>query len=243
MMQQLAVVGLQSARHLHARLLAAAHECPVARIAQQQAVVRRQIGWPARGAMPLQIARGGDQDQPIRCQPLGDQRAVGQRAGADGGIVAVLLQINDAVGDVDAHLDLRVGVDEADQRRRHHTARQDRRRRDLQPARRPLRAGPDRRPGLLDLGQDAFGILEELEAFLGDPDRAGGPVEQPRLEVVLERLQALRDRPGRQAEFGAHRRQVLQRRDTGEDTQILDVHTHEPERGRSFCTATPDWGW
>ena len=147
-----------------------------------------------------------------------------QLTGADGDVVAVLLQVDLAVVQVDLHVDFGKRADELAQRRRHITPPEADRRRDLEPAFRLAHLVVDAGTRGLDLGEDALDMAEERRALLGDTDRARRAVEEARGELVLQRLDAFRDGARRQAELGAHRGQILHRRDAGKNAHILDVH-------------------
>ena len=82
-------------------------------------------------------------------------------------------------------------------------------------------------------------MAEKGRALLGDADAARGAVEEARGKLVLERLDALRDRARRQAQFGADRGQVLHRRDAGKNAHVLDVHALLPERRRFRLVFVP----
>ena len=170
-------------------------------------------------------------------EALGDQRGVRQRAGADGHVVAVLLQVDLPVVQVHLHVDLGKGPHELAQRRSHVAAPETGGSRDLELALGLAHLVVDAGAGRLDLRQDALHVGEEGRALLGDADRSRRAIEQPRRKLILQRLDPLRDRTRSQAELGAHRGQVLHRRHPGKDTHILDVHSRSPTPATPiFCS-------
>ena len=160
-----------------------------------------QVLGHERTARAGQIGPGGNDDLAIGRQTLGDQGGVRQCAGADGEVVAVLLQVDLPVVQIHLHVDLGKGPHEVAQRRGYVAAAEACRGRDLELAFGLAHLVVDAGACRLDLRQDALDVGEKCRAFLGDADRPGRAVEQARRKLILQRLDPLRDRAWCQAEL------------------------------------------
>ncbi|KAF1853455.1 hypothetical protein Lal_00013812 [Lupinus albus] len=165
-----------------------------------QAAVADQLVRGLRHAVLLQIGRAGAQRHPRGGQPPGDQRAVAQPADPHRQIVPLVDQIDRAVVQVHVDLDGRVALQELRHRRgQMHDAEADRCVQPQPATRGGMQVG-DRLLRLLQIGEDSGAALVIGLAHLGQAELAGGAVQEPRAEPVLQLADAAGDHRLRQVE-------------------------------------------
>ena len=105
--------------------------------------------------------------------------------------------------------------------------------RDHQPSARPVALLARGAVGLLDIGEDSPRAFEIARADVGQPHLPGGPLQQPRAEMLLQRGDQPRHRRGRQPQLPRRRRKTAEIGDGDED-----VHCFEAVHGIIAYTAT-----
>ena len=113
--------------------------------------------------------------------------------------------------------DLGIALEVGDHDRPDMEAAEADRRRHHQPPARPVALLPCRAVGLLDIGENATRALEIARADVGQGHLSGGPLQQPRAEMLLQRRDQPRHRGRGQPQLSCRGREAAQIGDGDED--------------------------
>jgi len=156
------------------------------RLAEAEQAMIGQPGDAGRRAMSRQIGRAGQYLQAAGTQRAGVQGGVAQRADADGEVGALLQQIDDLVIAVQLQRDLRVLAAELSDQWRDHVQHERCRRIHPQPSGGALAAQCHLVLGGIHRGQDAAGVGEKGQPFLGEFQPAGSPPQQRGVQLLFQ---------------------------------------------------------
>ena len=199
--------------------------------AQQQALVLQQLLGRAGCAVGLQIGRCGAQEPRAVGDLADDEARVRQGRHADGSVELIRQEIEDVVGEAQAHLDLRMaGAEGGDQRGQDPPAEAERCR-DPQVAARHAAGVADRGLGLLDRLEDIVAGSVEGVPLLGRLHLPRGAVQEPGAEMALELLQPVADHGRRHAQVPPGSRQAAQLHHPHEHPDVLDQRHRRPPVG------------
>ena len=161
-------------------------ERPMGRPAQHQAFMLGQVRDRRRGAPPGEIGWCRAQHARIARQPARDQAAVAQAPDAQRQIGAARDDVDQAVGQFEVDAQVRMGVQQAGNDRRHDLAAERGRRGHAQQARHAGRGRPEAgAPGRFALDQ-RLGERQEGLAFRRQRHRPGRALHQAHPEVAFE---------------------------------------------------------
>ncbi len=194
-----------------------------ARKAQQQAVVVQQILRHLRRAATLQVVGRGHDQAAVIGQLAHDGGRIRQLGDADGEVDALLDQVDQHVGEVQAHLHLRVAFDELRDMGRDMEPSEHGWDRHLDGTARLRRDGIERAFRLLQLIEDGHAMLVIVRAILGQADMPGGAVEQAGAHVLFQPGDPVADHGRRQAHVPPGGRQAPQLHHPHENGQILGI--------------------
>ncbi|CAO4139920.1 hypothetical protein PKCBPO_00490 [Methylorubrum thiocyanatum] len=200
--------------------------------AQQQAGMIDELGRALGGGMLGEIGRRGAQD-PLDIGDLAQGEArVAHLREADRHVDGLLHEVEQMIGEPKVDVRLRVALAEGGDQRRHDAPAERQRGGDLQrPARRGA-LGLDALLRALHGGGDVEAAVVEDAAGLRQvhpPRRAG---EQQAAEMLLQRLDAVADHRGRQAQGAAGRREAAGLRRAHEDADTLQGQHPPPSPPR-----------
>ncbi|MCY1404367.1 hypothetical protein D9M71_195740 [compost metagenome] len=227
LVHNLAVIGGQQAGHFHTFLALRPLQLPdpegVVALLDHQAIVPGQFRQRARCAAPLQIGRCGAKHPTITRQRLGDEVRINFVADAHVKVKALVDQVDEAVLDVQANVQLRVA------RREFREGRGDK-----APAQ-PQATGNTQLPaGLAVQGadvvahplhrvEDAQGPLVDPLAVVAHRNPTSGAVQQAHAEVLLEQANALADEGGGHAQLAGCAGKACAAGDMDEDVEVFQV--------------------
>ena len=181
----------------------------------------RHLGNPVLG----QVGRRGAKQPAIRRDVLRDDARVRRCAEADADVEGVVRERRRIHRQLQLHLDLRVLADEAGDQRRHVDAPEPQRRVHPQQA---LRRGLGHAKQLLhvvDLAEDAAGMLQ-VELALGSEAHAPrGPVHEGQADPRLHQRQVLAHRGRRDAQLARGGTQAASAREHGEEPQVSRLNS------------------
>lgn len=189
--------------------------------------------------MPLQIGGRPDHDPSRLAERPDDQRRIRQPPDADGEVHALLHQVDPPVGEQEVALHLGVAPQVLRQERGDVQMAEGGGRGDGEAAGGAQPVGLREILGLLHLGQDAAGAVEVAGPRIGQLDGAGGPLEQPQAEMLLQRRHLPRDGRGREAEMPRGGREALAVGDGDEGRHGGEtVHGIIADRARIKCQSS-----
>ncbi|PRD18643.1 UNVERIFIED_CONTAM: gcl, partial [Trichonephila clavipes] len=192
--EQLAVIAVEVARHLHRHLTPFAQEGPATLLTalqvERHAVVPRQILEGARHAMQLEVAGCTADHAAIGEQLHRDVVGVGDLADADAHVVALAHQVDQAVGEVEGQLQVRVAQQEGRRMRRNVPPAERRRGGYHQVPAHRLAAAGHAGVSFIEVLEQAACTVEVLLAEVGQLQAARGAVHQLDAEMALQGIQA-----------------------------------------------------
>jgi hypothetical protein len=242
--QGVTVVGLKPTIHPYGLGSARSVELPAVARAEEdvhEAFVPGQVGHPSRLGVAFQVLRRRTDHMAARRQIGRDETGGLVARDADRQVVAFLDQIDVLIAEGQFDLDVRIAFEEFRQLRSEAAIAEADRRRDAQaPARCPA--------GLQDLrfrgrhfGHYVLAVAVEPGADLGQAERPGRPVEQPRAQVPLERGDMLAHRRLRHAEHARGGREaagVDHAHEDGDVRQTVHVMSPASSPARPPCYAS-----
>ena len=190
-----------ASRNAHADVVSGAvrrgAESPLERRRQRQHLnhlVRAEISWDGRHAVPLEVGGRGHEHAPRLARLAHDETRIFEPADAQREVYPFVHEIDHSIGEQQLARDLRVcGEKLAHQRAHVHAAEQRRRRhREAAGGARLLRMG--RVFGFVDLREDAACTVEVARARVGQRDRTRRSLQQTHAEALLERRDHSRHR-------------------------------------------------
>lgn len=192
---------------------------------------RRVIDRPVAGeivgrfrhSMTRQIGGACDIDQRQLAYRPRDQAGIAERSDAQHAIDIVFHQIDGAVGNAEAYVDLRIKVEKFRQRRCDDQPPDPARHVDPQPARRLRRRLPEEIFRIFDIGDQPLAALVKGRTILGWRDLARRAVQQPRTDTPFQFLHRRRNRRARYAERIGSPRETRAVNDACEDAEQVDT--------------------